>query len=472
MFSSSSEALKFIADQEIAMVDLKVTGIGGQWLHITVPARTFSQIFFESGVGYDGSSGAGFSPIECGDVCARPDPTTAFIDPFWDKPTISFICDTVSADTHEPLSTDPRSILQRAVAYMRSTGIADEAWMAPEFEFHVFDRVALVNNPYHTSIRVEYSEVAQEGGSVAIPTMGGYMRVPPSEQLHNLRTEMALTLEGMNIPVRYHHHEVGAAGQCEIEIDLDTLPRVADHTMIIKYVIKNIAHRHGKLATFMPKPVYDEPGNGMHVHQKLKKNGKPIFYDETEQNYANLSDTALHYIGGLLQHGAALTALTNPSTNSFKRLVEGYEAPVNLFFSLANRSAAIRIPKYAVTPQEKRIEFRPPDFTANIYIALAAMLMAGLDGIEKKFDLNKYSFGPFDVDITKQDDVFKSKIGALPRTLFYALSILKEDQDFLTKGEVLSSEFIQNWIVSKRKRDCDGVDHRPHPFEYQLYLDT
>ncbi len=471
MFGSFAEALKFLSDHDIAMVDLKIAGLLGQWLHVTIPAKSFSQKHFEEGVGYDGSSGSGFTTIECGDVNARPDPTTGFLDPFCETPTLSFLCDTITSDTHEPFPSDPRNILRRAVEYMRSTGVADEAWMAPEFEFHVFDRVEVSNQPYDTGVKVKCSEVVSDGSMVALSQKGGYMRSMPADQLQDLRTEISLILEQMGISVRYHHHEVGGAGQCEIEINMETVPKVADHSMLIKYVIKNVARRHDKLATFMPKPVFGEPGNGMHVHQRLEKNGKPLFFDERRKNYADLSDTALQYIGGLLLHGRGLSGITNPSTNSFKRLVEGYEAPVNLFFSLGNRSAAIRIPKYAVSSKDKRIEYRSADFTGNIYLSLAGMLMAGLDGVVNKIDITKHPFGPYDVDIEQENDGFKSKITALPRTLYLALEALQHDHEFLLKGDVFSSEFIQNWIHSKHRRESNAVAHRPHPFEYQLYLD-
>jgi len=471
MFDSPAEALKFIQQNDVAMVDLKVAGLRGQWLHVTIPASRFGTKHFEEGVGYDGSSGSGFAAIESGDVCARPDPSTAFIDPFWERKTLSFICDTVSADTRELLSIDPRCTLRRAVQYMRSTGIADEAWMAPEFEFTVYDRVELINEPYHTSVVIRSAERVNSGDAVPLPHMGGYMASPPSEQLHDLRSDIALTLGELGVPVCYHHHEVGAAGQCEVEIELVPLPRVADMAMLTKYVIKNVARRHNKLATFMPKPILNEPGNGMHVHQRLEKNGKPVFFDDSGQRYADMSDTGLQYIGGLLAHGQALTALTNPSTNSFKRLIEGYEAPVALFFSLANRSAAIRIPRYAKKPASKRIEYRPGDFTCNIYYALAAMLMAGLDGVRQRIDVAARHFGPFDVDISHQPAEFRAKIDALPRSLMGAMAALQADCDFLLAGEVFTQPFIDAWCTMLRRQRVDAVAHRPHPFEFQLYLD-
>jgi glutamine synthetase len=472
MFASVSDALKYIKDKEIAMVDLKIVGLSGQWLHITIPARHFTQKHFEEGVGYDGSSGAGFSTVESGDVSALPQPETAFLDPFWDRPTISFLCDTVTADTHVPFKGDPRTIARKAVAFMRATGIADESWMGPEFEFHVFDRVDVTHEAYHTEINIQCSEIEPDGATPAIPHKGGYFRVPPSEHFHDLRSEIALILESMGIAVRYHHHEVGASGQCEIEVDLAPLVRAADQALIIKYVVKNIARKHGRIATFMPKPVFGEAGNGMHVHQRLTKNGHPLFFDERQRNYANLSDLALQYTSGLLRHGAALTGLTNPSTNSYKRLVEGYEAPVNLFFSLANRSAAIRVPKYAVSPDDKRIEYRPPDFTCNVYLALAAMLLAGLDGVETRLDPAQHNFGPFDVNIATQDREFRSLLAAVPRSLADALTALEQDHAFLLKGDVFSESFIEHWLDVKRQAEVVPMAIRPHPYEYQLYLDT
>jgi len=472
VFSSATEALKYIKDNDIAMVDLKITGIAGQWLHVTIPARQFAQKHFDEGVGYDGSSGAGFSTVENGDVAARPLPHTAFLDPFYQDPTLSFLCETVTADTKEPFGGDPRTIAGRAVQYMRDSGIADEAWMGPEFEFYVFERVEVWNDPHSAGFRITAPEVETEGLTPAIPARHGYMRVPPLEQLHDLRSEITLTLEKLGVPVKYHHHETGAPGQCEIEIELAELLDAADHTMLIKYVIKNVARRHGRLATFMPKPLAAEAGSGMHVHQKLDRAGCPLFFDESGRNYANLSDLALQYIGGLLRHGRAMAGFTNPSTNSYKRLVEGYEAPVNLFFSLANRSAAIRVPRYAIQPQDKRIEYRPPDFTGNIYLTLAAMLMAGLDGIQSRIDLGQHHFGPYDVNIERESPEFRSHIAALPRTLYDALDALAADHAFLLRGDVFPAAFIQHWIAAKRADETQAMNVYPHPYEFTLYLDT
>jgi glutamine synthetase len=472
MFASPAEALNYIADHEIAMVDLKIVGIGGQWLHLTIPAGQFEERHFEQGVGYDGSSGSGFGRVESGDVVARPEPETAFHDPFCAHPTLSFLCETVSADTKAPFASDPRCIAKKAEQHLRESGIADVAWMAPEFEFHIFDRVDVDISPYATFVQVRSGEVDTDGTVATIRPRAGYLRVPPADQLHDIRAEIAIELERMGIAVRYHHHEVGAPGQCEIEVGLEPLVRAADQTMLIKYVIRNVARRHGRIATFMPKPIYGEAGNGMHVHQRLTRDGTPLFFDDGNGSYADLSELALHYIGGLLAHGRALTALTNPSTNSFKRLVPGYEAPVNLFFSLGNRSAAIRVPRYAVTPDEKRIEYRPPDGTANIYLMLAAMLMAGLDGVQSRIDPTQRDFGPFDVDIATQDRAFREAITSLPRSLHAALDALEADSEFLTRGEVFPPGLLRAWIETKRTSDVAEIDTRPHPFEYRMYLDV
>jgi glutamine synthetase len=332
--------------------------------------------------------------------------------------------------------------------------------------------VEVFNEMYQSGVRIVSPEIETEGLTAPIALKKGYMRVPPTEQLHDLRSEIALTLEALNVPVKYHHHEVGAPGQCEIEIELGQLVDVADRAMLIKYVIKNVARRNGKIATFMPKPVFGEAGNGMHVHQKLEQGGQPIFFDDSGTNYAQLSDLALQYTAGLLQHGPSMAGLTNPSTNSYKRLVEGYEAPVNLFFSLGNRSAAIRVPRYATQPREKRIEYRPPDFTGNVYVTLAAMLMAGLDGIRQKLDPSQHAFGPYDLNIEQQPPAFRRQIGALPRTLYDALDALAADHDYLIAGGVFPPAFIETWIANKRVEETEHINVRPHPYEYELYLDV
>ena len=436
-----------------------------------MPRREFTQKFFAAGGGYDGSSVPGFSTLESGDLAALPDPTTGFTDPFFERPTMSFICNTVVAGTKEPYEKDPRGVAQRAEALLAQSGVGDRALFSPEFEFNVFDGVHLIDEAFHTSVRIVADRDIDEGVGYRIPEQRGYMRTPPLDWTHNLRTRMVEELESMGVPVHYHHHEVGAAGQCEIEIALDTLTRAADKTMLLKYVTKNVARLNKKIATFMPKPVFGAAGNGMHVHQKLDKAGRPLFYDGTGKNYANLSTTALQYISGLLLHGRALTGLTNPSTNSFKRLVPGFEAPVNLFFSEANRSAAVRVPGYAVRPEDKRIEYRPPDFTGNIYLTLAGMLMAGLDGMGQKLRPGEHGFGPYDVDMASAPEL-QEKVASLPTSVAEAMQALGRDREFLLAGGVFSSGLIDSWVDLKLRREARAVELRPHPYEYQLYLDT
>jgi len=472
MFESSEEALRYIAENEIAMVDLKVADISGRWRHITVPGSRFSRTHFEEGIGFDGSAGSGYRGVEDGDLAARPDCTAAFIDPFYELPTLSFLCDVVSADDKTPLSSDPRSIAARAMSYLNTTGVADSALMAPEFEFHVFDRVSVIEEQYRTVVEIESEEAHDIEGPPGIRHGQGYGSAPPTERLHNLRSEIVATLEQMGVSVRYHHHEVGACGQCEIEVFLADLLTAADHAMIIKYVVKNVAARHGKVATFMPKPVFGEAGNGMHVHQRLTRDGKPLFYDDRKGAYANLSETAVRYIVGLLRHGAALCGLTNPSTNSYKRLVPNHEAPIKLFYSLANRSAAVRIPRYAVSPDEKRIEYRPADFAGNVYLSLAAMLMAGIDGVVSKAATNNHPFGPFDVDIARLDESIAQKIAGVPHSLAESLTALEEDRAFLLAGNVFDDAFLQSWIDKHRRVDLIEIAQRPHAHEYALYLDV
>lgn len=475
MFKNTREIIEYIKKQNINAVDIKFTDMSGQLRHITIPAREFSESVFKDGIGFDGSSVAGFKRCKSGDMCAVPDLSTAFIDPFWDLPTLSFMCNTIEADTKKPYDKDPRTVSKRAKAYLISIGAADEVLFAPEFEFNIFDSIAIENRTSTSLIQIISEESFLTRGYTVAPSVEykmeqkqGYHTAPPLDRLFNVRAEMVKEIEKCNINVHYHHHEVGSAGQSEIEVNADDLTKISDNTMKIKYIIRNVAHRNGKTVTFMPKPLYKEAGNGMHVHQRLIKKGKNIFYDNKNKNYADLSDTALYYIGGLLKHGRALTAFTNPSTNSFKRLVPGFEAPVNLFFSLANRSAAIRIPKYAISPYEKCMEYRPPDFTCNIYYTLAALLMAGLDGIKNKIDPVKNGFGPYDVDMVHADKKIKDKIIPLPSSLEESMEALKQDNGFLRQGDVFTEELIESWIHLKSD-EAREIRNRPHPYEFNLY---
>jgi glutamine synthetase len=404
MFKDADDPLRYIKDSRIKMVDLQFCNLFGGLHHLTLPASRIDEKTFERGDAFDGSSVPGYSRLESGDMALKPDATTAFLNPFYEAPTVSVICSVVEADTGPPYARDPRGIARRAEQYLKSTGIATRSWWGPELEFYVFDAVTYANETYLAQYRLESEEAIWNTGESArrgysIRKGGGYHASPPQDRLHDLRSEAVQILEQIGIPVRYHHHEVGGPGQCEIEPMMGPIVRSGDAVMLIKYVVRMVADKRGKTATFMPKPLHGEAGNGLHYHQQLFNKDEPVFHDKT--GYAGLSKVALQYIAGLLDHGPSLLGLTNPSTNSFKRLIPGFEAPVNLFFSLGNRSAAIRVPKYATDPMEKRFEFRPPDATANPYLSMAAMLMAGIDGIKRELDPTKMGFGPIDEYVFK-----------------------------------------------------------------------
>ncbi|MBC7227077.1 MAG: type I glutamate--ammonia ligase [Thermoflexales bacterium] len=471
MFSTFDEARQFIQRHDIQMVDLKFTDLGGRWHHLTLPVSQFTPALIEEGVGFDGSA-VGLKSVKAGDMVLVPDLTTGFMDPFWEAPTLSFICTTLEADTRAVFANDPRNIARRAEEWMRETGIADESRWGPELEFYVFDRVAYEYGPNRCGYRVESAEADWGDGAPsghAIPLHGGYHAIPPKDTLYNLRTEMTRHLEAMGIPVKYHHHEVGGPGQCEIETPMMGLVQAGDAVMVIKYVTKMVARAHGLTVTFMPKPLYGEAGNGLHFHQQLFQGGRNLFYDP--QGYSLLSRTALQYIGGLLAHGPAVLALTNPSTNSYRRLVPGYEAPVLAFFSAGNRTAAVRIPRYATKPEKVRIEFRPPDATCNIYLALAAQLLAGLDGIRQEINPTEGGFGPIEADVFSWDEERRAAIRPLPTTLSDALDALEADHEFLCAGGVFSEDLIGRWIAARREEEL-AVRIRPHPYEVKLYYDV
>jgi glutamine synthetase len=473
MFKSFDEAHAYLEKHNIQMVDIKFADLWGRWHHLTIPASQFTPDLMEKGIGFDGSS-VGLKSVKSGDMVLVPVLSTGFIDPFWEVSTLSFISATLEADTHAIFANDPRNIAMRAEAYMQETKIADESRWGPEYEFYIFDSVSYEYGINRASYTLESKEAdwnsATGGHGHYIPLHGGYHAIPPKDQLFNLRAEMSIHLERMGIPVKYHHHEVGGPGQCEIETPMMGLMQAADATMIIKYVTKMTAHTRNQTATFMPKPLYGEAGSGMHFHQHLFKENTNIFYDP--QGYGTLSQTALYYIGGLLTHGPAILGFTNPSTNSYRRLVPGFEAPVNAFFSLGNRSAAIRIPKYANQPDTARFEFRPPDASCNIYLALAAQLMAGLDGIKNKIDPTAAGFGPFDQNIFAWSEEQRTKIKGLPTSLDDALDALEADHEFLTAGEVFSVEMIEQWVDFKRKHEALEIRNRPHPYEMSLYFDV
>jgi glutamine synthetase len=473
MFTNFADAQRHIASEGIEMVDLKFCDLWGRWRHLTVPSSQFLPNIMEEGVGFDGSS-VGFRTVDSGDMVLVPDLTTATRDPFWDVATLSFICRTLEADSKEPFAADPRDVAARAESFLRESGIADESRWGPEFEFYVFDDVRFESSVNGSSYRVDSREADWNSGACGsghhIPLHGGYHAIPPRDRLYNLRAEISMLLQGVGVPVKYHHHEVGGPGQLEIETPLMGIMAAGDATMMVKYVTKMAAHRKGQAATFMPKPLYGEAGNGMHFHQQLWKGGTNVFYDAS--GYGCLSRTARYYIGGLLLHAPAVLGLTNPSTNSYRRLVPGFEAPVNNFFSLGNRSAAIRIPKYTRQPDTARFEFRPPDATCNVYLALAAQLMAGIDGIRRQIEPTEAGFGPIDEDIFSwTEEERKRRIRHLPGSLDEALRALEEDQEFLLEGGVFTSSMIEQWIHHKRTREALEIRNRPHPYEVALYFD-
>jgi len=471
MFKTFAEAAEFVREHEVRMVDLKFSDLWGRGHHVTISAREFTPSLMTEGVGFDGSS-VGFKSVKSGDMVLVPDLSTGFVDPFWDSPTLAFLCNILEADTKELFTRDPRDIARRAEKYLIDSKIADESIWGPELEFYVFDKVEYENNIHTARYSVDSSEANWNGAAAGHghynPVHGGYHINPPRDNFFNLRSEMVEVLEEVGVPVKYHHHEVGGPGQCEIETPLMGILAAADAAMMIKYVTRMVAHEAGFTVTFLPKPLFGEAGSGMHFHQLLRKGGKNTFYDAAGPNL--LSQNALYYIGGLLTHAPAIIGLTNPSTNSYRRLVPGFEAPVNCFFSSGNRSAAIRVPKYATEPEKVRFEFRPPDATCNPYLAEAAMLMAGIDGIQKKIDPTKAGFGPIDDDVFSWPVEKRKTIKGLPTSLEDALCALRDDQDFLLAGGVFSADMLHDWIKAKRTEDL-AVRARPHPYEVELYYD-
>jgi len=464
-----------IQDKKIEFVDFRFVGLSGKAQHITLPVSEVSEETFVNGVAFDGSSIPGFRGIEESDMVMMPDTESVYVDPFTAHPTLVVMCNIFTPDG-ERYDRDPRSIAQKAEAYLQQTGIGTAAYFAPESEFFIFDDVRFESGINTSSYFVDSSEAIwntnrkEEGGNLGfkIPIKGGYVPVAPADSQQDIRSEMVRLLQETGLRVERHHHEVATAGQAEINFRFDTLTKTADNLMKYKYIVHNVARQYGKVATFMPKPLFGDNGSGMHVHQSIFKEGEPLFYEKGA--YANLSKTALYYIGGILYHAPALIALTNPSTNSFKRLVPGYEAPVNLVFSKGNRSAAIRIPVAAVTPKGCRIEFRTPDSTANPYLAFSAMLLAGLDGIKRKIDPVALGYGPFDKNIYELSDEEKKEIRSVPGSLDEALDALEADHDFLLEGDVFTKAFIDNYVAFKRA-EAKAVSIRVHPHEFGLYFD-
>ena len=472
MKNTAEDILQLIQDQDIKMIDFKVVDINGQFRHVTIPASQFSETTINEGIGFDASN-YGYAVVEKSDMVFVPDLDTAVIDPYCEIPTLSLTGNAMIIDYPEnrPLAQYPRNIVEAAERYMKETGIADTMVILPEFEFHIFDQVGWSVAPNHIAMTIDAQQAPwnseTEGRGCIVPHQKSYHVAKPFDKTYECRAEMCLELEKMGIAIKYHHPEVGASGQFEIEPMLGQMSKMADASMMIKYVIHNTATKYGKTATFMPKPIYGEAGNGMHVHMLLMKDDQPVFSDDA--GYAHLSKEAHYFMGGLLKHIDSLCAITNPSTNSFKRLVPGFEAPVTVGYATSNRSAVIRIPAYAKTPNLRRFEIRNPDATCNPYFCYAALLMAGLDGIKNKIDPHANGWGPYDMNLYTLPDEEKAKLTQLPSRLEDALDALEADHDYLTAGGVFPEELITNFIARKRS-ECLELSKIPHPAEFDRYF--
>ena len=469
--TTPAEVVALVKDMKAEMVDLKFVDFPGVWQHFSVPSRLLTESSFEEGFGFDGSSIRGWQPIHHSDMLVIPDPTTAVVEPFSNVPTLSLICNIVDPITRAPYSRDPRFVAKKAEAYLRSTGIGDVAYFGPEAEFFVFDNVKFDQKQYEGFYHIDSKEGEWNRGSGEAPNLGykirykeGYFPVPPTDSLCEIRREMLLTLEKLGIQCEAEHHEVATGGQSEIDMRYAPLVEMGDNLLWFKYVVKNVAKKHNKTVTFMPKPIFDDNGSGMHVHVSIWKAGKPIFAGD---KYGGLSEIALWAIGGILRHAPAIAAFTNPTTNSYRRLVPGFEAPVNLAYSSRNRSAAVRIPMYSPSPKSKRIEYRPPDPSCNGYLAFSAILMAALDGIQQRIDPG----APLDKDIYGLSPQELADVPKMPASLEEALLALKKDHDFLLKGDVFTKDVIDMWIEYKMAREVNEIRLRPVPYEFCLYYD-
>jgi len=472
---TAAEVLEFSNERGVQMVDLKFVDLPGTWQHMTLPLAALDVDDFESGLGFDGSSIRGFQEIHESDMLLIPDPTTAFIDPYYTLPTLSLICSIADPVLGEPYARDPRFVAQKAEQHLIESGIADVAYFGPEAEFFVFDHIAYEQVEHRAFYEIDSAEGFWNTGRPAGTTSNlayklrqkeGYFPVPPADSLANLRSQMVATMESLGIRCEFHHHEVSSGGQGEIDMRFRPLLQMADQMMIYKYVVKNTAAAGGKTATFMPKPIFEENGSGMHVHQSLWKDGDPLMYGKS--GYAHLSDLAKYYIGGLLTHAPALLAFCAPTTNSYRRLVPGYEAPVNLVYSARNRSACVRVPMYHEAPKSKRVEFRSPDPTANPYLAFSALVLAGLDGIKREIDPGE----PLDADIYELPPETLANIGTVPSSLDASLDALEADHDFLVQGDVFTPGLIDAYVRYKREAEVDAIRMRPHPWEFALYHDA
>jgi glutamine synthetase len=474
MFTSDDEVLSYIRSEGVEFVDVRFCDLPGTMQHFTFPAENFGANVFTDGLMFDGSSIRGFQEIHESDMLLLPDPSTAVIDPFRRHKTLNITFFVHDPLTGEPYSRDPRNVAKKAQEYLRGTGIADTAYFGPEAEFYIFDDVRFETKQnagyyYLDSIEGAWNTGRSEsGGNLGAkpPYKGGYFPVPPMDHYTDLRSEMVKQLIGVGIETEMQHHEVGTAGQAEIDIRFDSLLHMADKLLLYKYVVKNVARQYGKTVTFMPKPIFGDNGSGMHCHQSLWKDGSPLFYDEV--GYAGLSDTARFYIGGLLKHAPSLLAFTNPTVNSYHRLVPGFEAPVNLVYSQRNRSACVRIPITGSNPKAKRLEFRVPDPSANPYLAFSAMMMAGLDGIKNKIE----PADPVDKDLYELPPEEARNIPQVPGSLEAVLNRLEADHDYLVEGGVFTEDLIHTWISYKRENELDPIRLRPHPHEFELYFDV
>jgi glutamine synthetase len=467
-----ADVVKMIKDNEVLIVDFRFLDFIGMWQHFSISVNEFNASMFEEGLGFDGSSIRGWQSIHASDMLMIPDPTTARIDPFFKHPTLVLLCDIVDPITREPYSRDPRNIAKKTISYLKGTGIGDMAYIGPELEFFIFDDVRYdqtSNSGYYFVDSVEgiWNSGADEGPNLGYKPRHkeGYFPTPPTDSYQDIRSEMVIELEKLGISIEAQHHEVATAGQAEIDMRFSPLVDMGDKMMWYKYVIRNVAKKYNKTVTFMPKPLFEDNGSGMHVHQSIWKKEKPLF---AGKGYAGMSDMAMHYIGGILKHAGALCAFTNPTTNSYRRLVPGFEAPVNLAYSARNRSAAVRIPMYSPSPKAKRLETRFPDPSCNGYLAFSALLMAGLDGIENKIDPGD----PLDKDIYALGPEELAGIPSVPGSLEGALEALRHDHEFLLKGDVFTEDVIQTWIDYKMENEVNPIKLRPVPYEFMMYYDV
>ena len=472
MPKTPDEVQKLAKEAGVKIVDLKFIDLPGVWQHFSIPAEDLDKDLFEHGIGFDGSSIRGYQLIHESDMLLVADAETAYVDPILEIPTLNLICNVLDPVTRQSYSRDPRYIAQKAELFLKGSRVADVSYWGPELEFYIFDDVRYDQNAQSGYYYIDSDEGVWNTGREEGPNLGyklrhkeGYFPVPPSDTLQDLRSEIILKMKEVGVPVEVHHHEVGTAGQGEIDMKYAPLTKMADNVMYYKYIIRNVARKHKKVATFMPKPIFGDNGSGMHTHQSLWKDGANLFYDE--KGYGLVSKTGMHYIGGLLKHAAALLAFCAPTTNSYRRLVPGYEAPVNLAYSQRNRSAAVRIPVYSKSSKAKRIEFRCPDPSANPYLCFAAQLMAGLDGIQNRIDPGS----PLDKDLYDLEPEEAAGVKSTPGSLGEVLDALEKDHEWLLRGDVFTRDVVETWIKYKRERELAPVSLRPVPYEFFLYFD-